>query len=470
MSPRLSILAVIAHHGSKNRHHLDTMLASFREMDHDVTPIVVAEAPKDLPDDVEVRVGLPTEDPWSLPFAHRTVMAEHRHDFDVFIYAEDDTLVEQRHVDTHLELSRILPDDLVTGVQRYELRPDGRRSYCTIHSHYHWLPDSVQVHDGRTFARLTNDHGAATILTRPQLHRALETGGFLVPPHHGEYDMLVSAATDVYTRCGMQKVFSLDDLEGQLVHHLPNVYLDKFGIDQDAFDAQVSALRGIASGDVPSSRLFDPRTAMAERRWDRHSFPVPNPDIVGLVGPDAQRVLSIGTASGAPEAELVRAGLEVVAVPVDAVVGSVAELAGIKTTPPFLSADVLDDVGEVDLVLLLDVVGRLDDPTTALSLLQRVLRAGGEVVATVPDHQRYAWRNRLRRPDQRVSVPTSRARDGIVPTSAGWIRGQLAAAGYDQVHVTRRHASGRDPVGRGGRRAAALGNAVVARAERGADS
>lgn len=465
MTERRRVLAVIAHYGSKNRPYLDEMLASFRAMRDNVTVVVVSEAPKDLTGDVSVQIGLPTKDPWSLPFAHRNVMADRRHEYDLFLYAEDDTLIEQRHLDAHVELSCVLPNDRIPGLQRFELWESGERSYCSVHSHYRWEPGSVERHGGYVFAHLTNDHGAAFMLTREQLDRAIASGGFLVAPHEGDYDMLVSAATDVYTQCGMRKVFCLERIEDQLVHHLPDVYLGQLGISEDAFKVQLDSLLGIAEGANGSIQLFDPIVNLNTRMWDRHSFPAPSPGLVDLMPPRGQTVLSVGTASGAPEGELVRAGYDVIGVPVDDVLAAVARLHGVATREPDISPSGLRDlVGQLDVVLCLDVLGYLPDPRCVLQTLRELLSDDGELVATVPDHDRYALRNRVRRPSRRTPLPTTVSECGLARSNAAWLRRLLKEAGFHDIRVSRRRASSRDPVGAGQVGQRWLGNTLLARA------
>lgn len=465
MNEQRRVLAVIAHHGSKNRQHLDTMLTAFRAMRDAVTVVVVSEAHKDLPADVSVEVGLPTSDPWSLPFAHREIMATRRDDFDLFVYSEDDTMIEQRHLDAHVELSSLLPDNRIPGLQRFEQWESGERSYCSVHSYYRWEPYSIEKHGGHTFAHLTNEHGAAVILTRRQLDRAIASGGFLVAPHHGDYDMLVSAATDVYTQCGMRKLFCLERLEDQLVHHLPNVYLGQLGISEDAFKSQIDALHSIADGVLGPSQLLDPTVNLPTRRWDRHAFPDPSPGLVDLMPRGARTVLSVGTTSGAAEAELVRAGYSVVGIPVDEVVAAVARLQGIATMQPTLASRSIHDLrGKIDVILCLDVLGYLPEPRRALETLRHLLANHGQLVATVPDHDRYAMRNRVRRRAERTTLPSTQAECGLNRTNAAWLRRQISEAGFHGVRTSRRRASSRDPVGSARIADGLLGNTVLARA------
>ena len=462
----MKVLVGIAHHGHKNRPFLQRMLAEFRAMDHAVDVVVLAEAPKDLGPDVEVRVGLPTANPWSLPFAHREVFAERRDAYDVFVYAEDDTLITQRTLDTFAELSATLPDHLVPGFMRFEEHPDGARSYCSVHSYYRWFPESVFRHAGLTFARFSNEHAAAYALTQDQLHRAIASGGFLVPPHEGTYDMLVSAATDPYTRCGLQKVVCIDRIDDLLLHHLPNVYLGRLGIDQAAFDAQLDALRAIADGTRPSVQLLRPEVPTSPPVWSKHAFPADEPVDDLLPSRRIRRVLCVGTVAGGIERDLLDRDIEVVAVPVDGVLGAVAGLHGATVLEPdALRTGAVEAHGPYDAIAAIDVVPYARDPVGFLTELAAHLAPGGTLVVTAPDHGRYAVRNRLW-PSRRTPLPASWAEHGSQVVTPRSLRRWVRAAGFRKVRLHHRRAERRRPLGVADLRGRLTGNSLAAVAVR----
>ena len=112
-----------------------------------------------------------------------------------------------------MEATALLRDDKIAGFLRYEKAPDGTIYCSTIHAHYHWDPNSVFRVGDHVFARYTNDHGAVFMLTREQLKRAIASGGFLVAPYKGNYSMMVTAATDPYTQCSMEKVVCISHID-----------------------------------------------------------------------------------------------------------------------------------------------------------------------------------------------------------------------------------------------------------------
>ena len=127
----VKILVAIAHHGMKNRQHLQRLIHAYRSMPFEVHIVVLTEEAKGLGPEVTEQVGLPTPDPWSLPFAHRRLFVDNVANYDLFIYSEDDTLILESHVRAFLQAVRVLPPDRLPGFIRYELHPDGRKNFTS---------------------------------------------------------------------------------------------------------------------------------------------------------------------------------------------------------------------------------------------------------------------------------------------------------------------------------------------------
>src|SRR6266700_1608146 len=84
----MRILVVIASFGSQNDVFLERVIAEYRSMPYEIDIVAVSNIQKDLGPAIEVRVGLPDEkNPHSLPFAHRTILAERANNYDLFIYS-----------------------------------------------------------------------------------------------------------------------------------------------------------------------------------------------------------------------------------------------------------------------------------------------------------------------------------------------------------------------------------------------
>src|SRR5689334_12955015 len=135
---RMRILVAIANHGTKNLKYLQVLLSEYRRMPHSVEIVVLSNEPKDLGSDIEVRVGVPAKNPWSLPFAHKPLFAERVNDFDLFIYSEDDTPITEKNISAFLEAVAILPETEIPGFLRFETGPDGQRHISSAHGRFHW--------------------------------------------------------------------------------------------------------------------------------------------------------------------------------------------------------------------------------------------------------------------------------------------------------------------------------------------
>lgn len=397
-------------------------------MPHDVHVVVNTEVARDYPDGVENVVGLPTENPRSLPFAHRTLFAERVDDHDLFIYVEDDTLVEARHVDMFLDAAARLPEGEVAGFLRFERYHPERRSICSVHSSYRWDPASIAVLDGARFAHFTNLHAACYMLTQDQLRRCIDSGGYLVAPHAGRYQMLESAATDPYTQCGLRKMISLDRLDDALLHHLPELYLGRLGEQEERMRIGVEALRP----GLDQRSAIEPDTTLPTFLWDLDLYlRLPGP-VLDLVDGTHRRVLTIGGGGGRAEQQLLDRGAFVTSVPVDAVLGSQLAADGVTVTAPDLD-EALDSLAgsEFDLVVFADTLAFMPDPAAIVSRAAGLLADGGAVVALHRSGAFEAFRDSVESKRPRKLADWTFARHGRWPASAKWLGSQLSGAGLE---------------------------------------
>lgn len=432
----MRVLAAIPSYGMKNQVYLERLLDAYRTMTHDVDIVVLSNIPRNLGPKVEVVVGLPARDPWSLPFAHKRILADHLDDYDLFIYSEDDTFIEQRHIDAFLEVTAVLPSNQIAGFLRYEEDTAGRRYCSTIHSVFHWLPDSVQSIGPHVFARFTNDHAAAYILTQDQLRRAIASGGFLVAPHQGRYDLLCSAATDPYTQCGFHKVICISRLDDFLLHHLSDRYVGRMGLAFDELRAQTDALLRCARDGEMRRTLFPTVTKLDKTDWDRRYYETRRDDVLAQIPVDTRRVLSVGCGAGETEAALVRRGIRVAGIPLDTIIAESARIRGIELTPPdfHIALDRLS--GErFDCILLLHVLQYIREPHWLLKTCVDRLTEKGRILVVVPNFQ--FLRHRL---DGRVDARLRRAGEpfeevGVHRTTSRLVGEWLAESGLRTTKI-----------------------------------
>ncbi len=380
----MRILVVIASFGSQNDAFLERIIAEYRSMPYEIDIVAVSNIEKDLGPTIEVRVGLPDEkNPHSLPFAHRTILAERANEYELFIYSEDDILITAQNIEAFLRQSAVLPSNQVPGFLRFEKGPSGEIQYPDIHAGYSWDAQSVETLGELTFAFFSNEHAGCYILTRQQLLRAVDSGGFLLPPHQGLYGMLESAATDPFTRCGLKKMICISQIDDASVHHLPNKYLEIFGLSQSDLRAQIEALLQIAKSGGAPAPLIRMAPGLRRGRFLKDHYSPAKPEVLSLIPEQANSFLSFGC--GETEIALARRGKRVVSIPVDPVVSAAAAEKGVKLVIGDLESAIAQLQGQTfDCLLMLDVLHLIDDPVHVLSSLMKFLRSDGAVIALTP--------------------------------------------------------------------------------------
>ena len=390
----MRVLVAIANYGTKNQRYLDKVLATYDAVPFDVDIAVLSNVEKDLGAGVEVRVGLPSEDPWSLPFGHKQLFAERQDDYDLFIYSEDDTLVTLRNIEAFLEATEELPRNKIAGFLRYEENSQGHRFCSSMHSHYHWRPGSLCRHGSDFYAYYTNMHSACFILTRRQLKDSIASGGFLVPPHEGRYDLLCTAATDPYTQCGLEKLICVSRIDDFLLHHLPNQYLGRLGLPFEEMRVQINRMLKLGN-DCISTGLIPEETGLGTWRYEKHYYGGPDESLLRTVPGEVTTVLSIGCGQGESEKLLMGSGRKVDGIPLDSYISALAEMRGVRCLPadwPSLFAMPAEQ--KYDLVLLSDLLCYVDDPVRVLRACREHITPCGVVLVNFINRL-YLGRRRL---------------------------------------------------------------------------
>lgn len=327
---KLRLLVTIASYGVKNLAFLNRIIRQYQSMTMDVDVVVLSDGPKDLDGSAKLIVGLPAKNPWSLPFAHKAILAENLDRYDLFAYSEDDMEVTEENIHAFLRATPELEDDEIAGFLRFEIDDSGVRSFPEIHGTYHWKPESVKRRGPYTVAEFSNEHAAFYILTQTQLRRAIASGGFLRSPYASRYDMACTAATDPYTSCGFRKVICISALHEFTIHHLPNRYAGKIGLGNNSFKEQIQTLLDIRSGDHSGTSLCHMESRILHGRWSKSYYEQPGQELLRSIPSEAKTILSIGCGSGATEMELMKRGAKVTALPLDSVIGAAASRLGIE--------------------------------------------------------------------------------------------------------------------------------------------
>ncbi|MDE2402260.1 MAG: class I SAM-dependent methyltransferase [Burkholderiales bacterium] len=382
--PRL--LAVIASYGERNVELLKSIIADYRAMALDVHIVVLSNVPKDLGPDVEVAVGLPSENPWSLPFAHKAVFARDVDQYDLFAYSEDDMAVTERNIRAFMRASEELAPDEIAGFLRYEVDASGAWSLPDVHGGYRWRPESARRRGSHTIAEFTNEHAAFFLLTQAQLRAMVAADGFVREPYEGRYDMLCTAATDPYTSYGMRKVICVSEIDDFLIHHRSNRYAGKVGVSLATLRDQIRALMDVADGRRPASTPFAAESRWPHSAWAKNLYEQPSADVLAMVPRDARTILSVGCGWGATEAQLLARHAAVTVIPIDAIVGAVASDRGLDVACGSFD-ECVARLGNrtFDCVIINDLLHLLPDPRQLVEHCSRFVRAGGTLVAGGPN-------------------------------------------------------------------------------------
>jgi SAM-dependent methyltransferase len=383
---RLRILVAVASYGTSNDQYLLRLVEEYRAMSFDVDIVILSNLRKQIAPDVEVLVGLPNRNPWSLPFPHKKVFADRLERYDIFVYSEDDMLITEKNLRAFLEVSETLREDEIAGFLRVEKGSNGSVNYPDVHGNFHWDPTSVRVRGEYTLAKFSNEHAACYVLTRSQLRKAIRSGGYLVEPHEWKYDLLCSAATDPYTQCGYTKLIPISNLDNFTVQHLSNKYAGKVGVDGPEMRTQIDTLLRIAVNEFRPMPLLQTETKLWRGVYSKDYYEPLSKEVISMIPPGARSVLSIGCGSGATECWLAKRGLRVVAVPLDPVICSGAAAKGIEMVfGDFRAANAKLNNERFDCVLYLNVLHLAEDPVEVLSLLRDVLSVESSIIIQAPN-------------------------------------------------------------------------------------
>lgn len=417
----------IASYGTSNDGYVAQLIDQYRSMSFETHIVLLSniDKRKAFPGTETLLVDLRGKDPWSLPFPHKQMFAERLNDYDLFIYSENDTPITENNIRAFLEVSDTLAENEIAGFLRYEKGPNGSLNYPEVHGYFHWDPQSVRRCGAHVFAHFTNEHSACYILTRQQLKRAIDSGGFLVGPHAGKYDLLCSAATDPYTQCGFEKLICISRFDDFLVHHLPNKYVGtKFGVDDPELRRQIRSLIKIGQNGHRPSSLFATETKLKDGICAKNYYEPVRPEIVSLIPSDARTLLSVGCGWGATEAALVEKGLRVTAVPIDPVIPGEAEAKGVEIVDGDFEAARAKLRGRTfDCLLLSNVLHLVREPERVLSGFASLLSARGVVIFSVPNLRNLWVLKRKIRGDEGFRLLGDFEATGTHATSPAAVRG-----------------------------------------------
>lgn len=382
----MRILVAIASYGTGNDRYLARLIQEYRSMPFEVEVVVLSNLAKDLGEGAQLRVGLPTRNPWSLPFGHKQLFADRADDFDLFIFSEDDVLITEQNLHAFLKVSDVLNDEEIAGFIRIEKDAEGNTNFPEMHAHFHWDPASVKSAGEYTLAFFSNEHAGCYVMTRGQLKRAIASGGFLVGVHEWKYDLICSAGTDPYTQCGFRKVIPISHIDDFTVVHLSAKYVGKLGVTKAVLQKQLNALMQLAGAPVGAASSFPTETKLRYGMYSKSYYEPFDHVLAAAIPRGAASVLSIGCGIGHTESRLAQEGCRVAAVPLDGVIGACAAAPGVE----MLDADLARARAQLgsrkfDCILYANVLHLMPDPVEAIAMFAEAVATDGVVLAKSPN-------------------------------------------------------------------------------------
>ena len=219
------ILAVLVNYGEEQLSYLEQVVSTLKSFTkYEVTVVVNSNIPLEI-QGIDLVNVVELENYQLLPLTCKQVLWHYRDEFDIFLFGENDHLFLEHHIDKYLEYIDILPKNRIAGLIQYEENKT-EKYYPAYHAHYDWDYNSVEEHGGKKFAHFTNVHQATFILTKEQLLKIGEMYDFTQFFGHSGYSVKCKVNTDIYQFCGMKKMICISDFEDNLIHHLPNIYIN----------------------------------------------------------------------------------------------------------------------------------------------------------------------------------------------------------------------------------------------------
>lgn len=166
-----------------------------------------------------------------LPLMARRVINQCVDQYDYYLYTENDHLWLEKHIDNYIKYENILPDNYISGLIQYEYDHTGRYYPAYFKSSkykgkFEWDYNSVKEFNRLKFAHFNNVHQASFLLSNNKLNEIcnrFDINNFWSNDH---YSLKCKVNTEIYEWAGYKKVICVSEFEDNLIHHLPNIYIN----------------------------------------------------------------------------------------------------------------------------------------------------------------------------------------------------------------------------------------------------
>lgn len=226
-----SILVSIVNYGDEQLEYLQQVIHSINSFEkYDTTIFVTTNIPLEpMIEGIDHVVLIDDLPDWELlPLMARRVIDNYVGEFDYYIFSENDHLWKEHHIDNYIRYEKILPENYISGLIQYEYDETGRY-YPAYHAHYEWDYNSVEEFHGLKFAHFTNVHQASFLLSNEKMvdiKNKFDLNSFW---SRDQYSVKCKVNTEIYKWAGYKKVICISEFDDNLIHHLPNVYINGDG-------------------------------------------------------------------------------------------------------------------------------------------------------------------------------------------------------------------------------------------------
>mmetsp|Transcript_19009 Transcript_19009/g.28722 ORF Transcript_19009/g.28722 Transcript_19009/m.28722 type:complete len:340 (-) Transcript_19009:555-1574(-) len=158
---------------------------------------------------------------------HRREVKKRLNDFDIFLYAEDDVLIEMRHVLAYYKYSKKLAraqngQKYLLGFQRFEKSGIGMGAQQVMWENGIDSWHAVEIAN-ELYVTMVNPHAGAWMATQAEL-RAMEEkcNALRILKTANSFTRVRAAGWNMYLNCGRRKVLPVADFANFIIHHLPD--------------------------------------------------------------------------------------------------------------------------------------------------------------------------------------------------------------------------------------------------------
>lgn len=245
----MKLLAVIVNYGEEQLSYLEEVVSELKSfIKYEVDIIVNSNIPLSIKGIDKVNV-FKMEDYQLLPLTCRKTIWDNKDKYDLFVFGENDHLFLEKHIDKYLEYEKILPKNIITGLIQYEKNKD-QYYFPAYHPPFDWDFKSIKTYGGKKFACFNNLHQASFFLNKRQLLKIGKKIDFNKLVCDKEtwlrtkwknfqikflkkknipincYSVKCKVNTDIYKYGGFKKMICISEFEDNLIHHLPNLYIN----------------------------------------------------------------------------------------------------------------------------------------------------------------------------------------------------------------------------------------------------